>query len=54
MSCKQFYERHRNNGRALTCSVNRDNRLVILTLKSWSSQLNCKDMYVTCISSDTA
>lgn len=47
-----FYER--NNERALTCSVNRDNRLNIPTFKSQIRQVNCKDVYVTYTSSDTA
>lgn len=49
-----FYERYRHNERALTCSVNRDNRLNIPTLKSQIRQVNCKDVYVTYASSATA
>lgn len=35
-----FYERYRNNERALTYSVSKDNRLDILTLKSQIRQVD--------------
>ena len=54
MSCKQFYSmKNREIMRALICSVNKYRRLDILPLKSLIRQVNCKDAYVTYLSSDT-